>query len=136
MGAAPRRALASLAHPIAMPMPAMAATARTTAARRALVTSSPRTFATAAAGRPGRTVVEHRLRFGGGVLVAAALDDADAVLLQLVVKRACLDAQQPRRLGLHAAALVVGPLDQLPLEILQDLGQRHLAGRQRQRVVG
>src|SRR5262252_3368191 len=77
-----------------------------------------------------RAVIEHRLRLGGGRLVAAALDDADSVLLELVVERAGLDAEQARGLGLHAAALVVGALDQMALEVFKDVGQRHLAGRQ------
>src|SRR4051812_1140248 len=98
--------------------------------RRRARRASARTFVTASTAT-GRTVVEQRL--GGEVtvdgrrrLVAAALDGADAVLLELVVERAGLDAQQARGLGLHAPALFISPLDELPLEVLQKGGERHL----------
>src|SRR4051812_9081859 len=51
----------------------------------------------------------------------------DAVLLELVVERRGLDAEQARGLGLDLAGLRVGFQDQLPLEVIEDLGQRHLA---------
>src|SRR4051812_2770814 len=127
---------------MATPRPASAATASTNFARRAPIARSAAppasacTIAPPATARAGRTIVEHRFGLGRGRLVAAALDRADAVLLQLVVEGARLDAEQARRLGLHAATLVIGALDQLAFQILEDLRQRHLAGRQRERVFG
>src|SRR5690606_39026358 len=52
----------------------------------------------------------------------------DAVLVELVVQGAGLDAEQARGLGLDAAGLLVGLADELALEVLEDLGQRHLLG--------
>src|SRR3954470_8051581 len=127
---------------MATPRPASAATASTNFARRApnawsaAPPASACTIAPRAAARAGRTIVKHRFGLGRGRLVAAALDRADTVLLELVVERAGLDAEQARGLGLHAAALVISALDQLAFQILEDLRQRHLAGRQRERVFG
>ena len=71
----------------------------------------------------------------GGARRGRGLYRPDAVLLELVVERAGLDAEQARGLGLDAAALVVGLQDQLALEILEDLGQRHLARGHGERVL-
>src|SRR5882757_3666718 len=51
----------------------------------------------------------------------------DAVLLELVVQRRGLDAEQARGLGLDLLGLRVRLEDQLALEIIEDLGQRQLA---------
>ena len=56
---------------------------------------------------------------------------ADAVLLEFVVERAGLDAEKARGLGLHSTRFVVGALDELSLQILYDLGQGHVARRNR-----
>src|SRR5690606_17747368 len=50
-----------------------------------------------------------------------------AVLFQLVIERAGLDPEQAGGLGLHAAGVRVGALDQLSLEGLEDVGEGALA---------
>src|SRR5450432_2394494 len=108
-----------------------------TEARASSARLAPTGLGTAAIGLGA--VAQQRLatvvRLGGGALVASALDRPDAVLLELVVERARLDAQQARRLGLDAAALLVGAQDELALEILEDVGQRHLARGHGERVL-
>ena len=56
----------------------------------------------------------------------------DPVLLELVVERRRLDAEEPRGLGLHAPRLLVRREDELPLELLEDVGEAAVAGRHRQ----
>src|SRR5207342_2954657 len=50
----------------------------------------------------------------------------DAVLLELVVKRARFDAEKASCLGLDPAGLRVRLEDQLTFEIVEDFRQRHL----------
>src|SRR4029079_8909466 len=61
------------------------------------------------------------------MLYLSSLSLLDAVLLELVVQRRGLDAEQAGRLGLYPAGLGVRLEDQLALEVVEDLGQRQLA---------
>ena len=91
----------------------------------------------APARRPASPVSPSPLRrLGGRAAAGPPGDDPDAVFLELVVERAGLDPQQASGLGLHPRGLVVGPLDELPLEVLEDLRQRLVPGGHRQRVAG
>src|SRR3954465_11495337 len=47
----------------------------------------------------------------------------EAVLLQLVVQGGRLDAQEPGRLRLHPASLLIRPGDELALDVLEDVRQ-------------
>src|SRR5437762_11592745 len=73
---------------------------------------------------PGRrkSARRHRNPSLGRGFGLALLDEA--VLLQLVVERRGLDAQKARRLRLDAPGLLVGLVDELALEVLEDLRQR------------
>src|SRR3954468_6964264 len=61
------------------------------------------------------------------MLYLESLPLLDAVLLELVVQRRGLDAEQAGGLGLDPARLGVRLEDQLALEVVEDLGQRQLA---------
>src|SRR3954451_5554040 len=100
-----RRALAVLAQPSVRPIATTADAATTPRQREPWGASAapvlPTTPSVAGARRWSVLEQPFRLRLHRRALVAAALDRADPVLLELVVERAGLDPEQARRLGLH-----------------------------------